>query len=124
MGFSDMLGTKLVLSKEYTIQELYECIKDVDFEAGKPELVHHGLADLIVFPQLDRNNQVQISGKKGKFYVVRSPQPAGMDKAAANILLDQVTNGLSGFSGAFGKTKKLGEALAKKTGQQINAMHL
>lgn len=124
MGFKDMLGTKLELSKPYSIEELYELIKDVPFEAGKPEIAKHGPATLIVFPQLDRNNQVQIMGKNGDFTSVRSVQPAGLDKAFSNIALDHMTNGLSGFSGAFGKTKKLCYELARKVAEQINAMHL
>lgn len=124
MGFGDLMGVKLKLSREYTIEELYELIKDVPFEAGKPELVNHGPAVLIAFPQLDRNNQVQILGKKGKYNVMRSVQPAGLDKAFSNIALEKFTGGLSGFSGAFGKTKKRCEELAKITGEQINAMNL
>ena len=124
MGFSDLMGTKLVLSKNYSLEELFELIKDVNFEAGVPQMAKHGPTPWIVFPQMDRNNQVVIGGSNGKFYAQRSAQPIGMDKAAKNIVLDQLTGGLSGFSAAFGKTKKRCEELAKKTGEQINAMHL
>ena len=73
MGLGDLFGVrieKLNLKGSFeTIKELYEAIKDVDFEAGKPELVKDGLACVIAFPQLDRNNQVQILGSKGKYSV-------------------------------------------------------
>ena len=39
---------------------LYERIKDERFYAGKPELVKNGLADVIVFPALDSQNQVWV----------------------------------------------------------------
>ena len=125
MGLGDMLGVrveKLNLKNDYSIEELYEKIKDVEFEAGKPELVKNGLAWIIVFPQLDRNNQVQILGGKGKYTVQRSVQPAGLDKLAANMALEKLTGGLTGFSGAFGDTKKRCMELATKTAAQINAL--
>lgn len=109
MGLGEMLGVKQVklkLKGDYPkMKDLYEAIKDLDFEAGKPELVRL-LADVIAFPELDRNNQVQILGSKNKYYVTRSVQPAGFDKMLKNELLDELTDGWSSLSGGFGKTKK------------------
>lgn len=119
-----LMGTKLKLSKEYTIEELFELIKDVPFEAGTPYLANHGPTTYIVFPELNRYNQVVIGGKKGKFTVMRSAQPIGIDKALVNVALSNLTNGLTGFSGAFGKTKKRCEQLAEEAAQQINDMNL
>ena len=119
-----LMGTKLNLSREYTIEELFEMIRDVEFEAGRPSMASHGPTKWIVFPQLDRNNQVVIGGSKGKFYAQRSAQPIGLDKAAGNVILSSITGGLSGFSAAFGKTKKRCEQLADSVGKQINAMNL
>ena len=119
-----LMGTKLNLSKAYSIEELFDLIKDVQFEAGTPAMANHGPTKWIVFPQLDRNNQVVIGGSKGKFYAQRSSQPIGIDKALGNVALSSLTGGLTGFSGAFGKTKKRCEQLAESVGKQINAMNL
>lgn len=126
MGIGEALGIKslkLDLNGSYTVEELYDKIKDVPFDAGIPALVKHGFAWLIVFPQVDRNNQVQIipSGK-GKFVVQRSTQPAGMGNMAKNMALDSITNGWSSFSGAFGNSKKLCMELTEKTAEAINAL--
>ncbi len=44
----------------YTLEELYDLIKDKPFTAGTPELTKHGAALLITFPSLDDYNQVWI----------------------------------------------------------------
>lgn len=126
MGLGDLFGVrieKLNLKGSFeTIKELYEAIKDVDFEAGKPELVKDGLAWVIAFPQLDRNNQVQILGSKGKYSVQRSVQPAGLGNLAANLALDKITEGFSSMSGTFGDTKKLCMEQVTKTADTINGL--
>lgn len=122
MGVGEMLGVKvekLNLKGNYSMEELYEKIKDVKFEAGQPSYVKNGFAYVIVFPQLDRNNQVQILGTKGNYSVQRSVQPAGVDKMVANMVLDEVTQGFSGMSGAFGDTKKKCLELVTKTADTI-----
>lgn len=127
MGISDMLGVrteKVECRSVSTLEELYEKIKDVPFEAGKPELVKNGFAWIIAFPQLDRNNQVQIAGNKGKFTVMRSTQPAGVGKMLGNMMLDELTDGWSSMSAAFGNTKKLCMELTTKTAETIRSMNL
>lgn len=124
MGFGEMFGVKQVklnLKGDYpTMESLYEAIKDLDFEAGKPQLVKQ-IAYVIAFPQLDRNNQVQILGGKGKYTVSRSVQPAGFDKMIGNMALDKVTGGWASVSGAFGDTKKRCMELVGKTAETIHA---
>jgi len=126
MGLGDALGVrqeKLVLKGNYpTIQDLYEAIKGVTFEAGTPSLVKDGLAWVIAFPQIDRNNQVQILGSKNKYCVTRSAQPAGVGKMISNMALEHLTGGLTGFSAAFGNSKKLCMELTTKTAETINAL--
>ena len=119
-----MMGTRLRLSKEYTIEELFNLIKDFTFEAGKPSIVNHGPTKWIVFPELNRYNQVVIGGRKGKFYVQRTSQPIGIDKAITNVAISKLTGGMAGFSGVFGKTKRRCEKLAESVGVQINNMNL
>ena len=127
MGISDLLGVrieKVECKSVQTLEELYEKIKDVPFEAGKPELVKHGFAWVIAFPQLDRNNQVQIIGNKGKFTVQRSTEPAGVGKMVKNMVLDELTDGWSSMSAAFGDTKKRCMELTTKTAEVLRSMNL
>ena len=109
----------------YTIEELYEKIKDIPFEAGVPELLHYGFAHAICFPEQDRNNQVQIYvNKKGKVQVMRSTQPMGLQKVLENVSMDHLTDGISSLSMLGGKKKKLCEELARRTAQQLNNLDL
>ena len=125
MGLKDALGVKvekLNLKGKYTIEELYNKIKDVNFEAGPPSLVKNGFAMVIAFPEVDRNNQVQILGGKGNFSVQRSAQPVGIDKLLTNMALDKLTGGLTGLSGAFGNSKKRCMELTTKTAETIREL--
>ena len=124
MGLGDIMGVRLQLEKDYTIEELYEKIKYIPFEAGHPVLVKQGSAKLIVWPQMDCCNQIQILGKNGKFNCFRSAQPAGLQKETLLALLNTFTGGLTSIHSVFGKNRKYCEALAKKTGEQINALRL
>lgn len=123
-----MFGVKLVQAKlknKYTTEELYEKIAGVSFEAGTPELVKYGPAYVIAFPEVDRNNQVQIQAdRKGKIYVQRAVTPIGLDKQLRNELLDDLTGGLSSMSMLGGKKKKLCIALVDKTVAQLESMEL
>ena len=119
MGIGEILGVrtiKISTSSPYSLEEF--------FDAGKPALVKDGLTYVIAFPQIDRNNQVQIIGNKGLFYVQRSVQPAGIDKMVANMALEKLTDGLTGLSGAFGSAKKKCMELAQNTADIILAMNL
>ena len=58
-----MLGVKvknIKFKNEYTLEELYNAIKDQSFSAGTPSLTKHGMNVVITFPPLDRQNQVWI----------------------------------------------------------------
>lgn len=127
MGLGEMLGIKsekIETKSIKTIEELFEKIKDADLAAGKPELYSVFGAHMIVFPQVDRNNQVQISGNKGKFTCLRSAQPAGLDKFLANEALEKLTGGLTGWSAVAGDAKKTCMEQVSKTAEQIRAMNL
>lgn len=111
MGLGEMLGVKtakLNLKGNYdSVEQLYEAIKEIKFEAGMPACVKHGFNTVIVFPELDRNNQVWIMNSgKGKFQVLRSAEVAGVKNVIKNGVLDELTDGWSGMSAAFGNKKK------------------
>lgn len=123
MGFGEMMGVKIVklnLKGNFaTLEELYEAIKDIKFEAGQASIVKHGFANVIVFPELDRNNQVWITGAKGKFQIQRSAEVAGVGNMVKNAVLDELTDGLTSLTGAFGNKKKRCMELVEITAKEI-----
>ncbi len=126
MGLGEMLGVKNVklnLKGNYEkIEELFEAIKELKFEAGQPACVKHGFNPIIVFPELDRNNQVWImNAGKGKYQVMRSAEVAGLDNVLKNAVLDELTDGITSLSGAFGNKKKRCMELVEITAKEIEA---
>ena len=94
-------------------------MQNVKFEAGVPQLTKHGIGSVIVFPPIDRNNQVWITGAKGKFTVMRSAEVAGLGNVAKNAMLDSLTDGWSSVSGAFGNKKKRCMELVEITAKEM-----
>ena len=125
MGLGEMLGVKSVkleLKGNYaSVEDLLEAMKDVKFEAGVPEITKHGFNTLIVFPPLDRNNQVWITGAKGKYTIMRSTEVAGLGNVAKNAALEILTDGWSNLSAAFGDKKKRCMELVEITANEIKA---
>ena len=124
MGLGEMLGVKVAklnLKGNYeTMEQLYEAIKDIKFEAGTPALVKHGFNQVIVYPEQDRNNQVWIMNVgKAKYQVMRSSEVAGVGNLVKNAVLDDLTDGWSSMSGAFGNKKKRCMELVDITAKQI-----
>lgn len=124
MGLGEMLGVKVAklnLKGNYdSTEKFYEAIKNIKFEAGIPALVKHVFNQVIVFPEQDRNNQVWImNAGKGKFQVMRSAEVAGLDNLVKNAVLDELTDGWSSMSGAFGNKKKRCMELVDITAKQI-----
>ena len=118
---------KLVTKKEYTIEDLFEAVKDKQFTAGVPSLTKSGLYYMITFPPLDRNNQVQIytikKGPSSKFTVTKA-QEAGLGNAVKNNFLSDLTGGWSSASQNFGKTNKECEKLVETTLAELQALDL
>lgn len=125
MGIGEMLGVKtlkLELKGNYaSLEELLDAMKNVKFEAGVPTITKHGIGKVIVFPPIDRNNQVWITGAKGKFTIARSTEVAGLGNMAKNAALDALTDGWSSMSGAFGNKKKRCMELVDITAKEIEA---
>lgn len=131
MGLGSFLGIKVEkfeTKDSISIDALYELIKDVKFDAGTPSLVKHGLNNIIAFPKIDRENQVWIIGKNGKFSVQRSTVIAGVGEMIKNTvtadILDSVTGGVTGLISTFGSPKKTCMALVDKTVETIKALNL
>lgn len=115
--------------KGYTIEELYEAIKDKPFTAGQPSLTKSGFNMIITFPPLDRNNQVWVYGgmmKKPPFtkWTVQKGQLAGVGNAVLNNFMSDVTGGATAVSGIFGKKAKTIEELVEVTAQELDALGL
>ena len=113
---------------EYTIEELYDAIKDHPFSAGQPSLTKHGLAMIITFPALDRQNQVWImrAGFKEKCqkFSIQKAEAAGLGNVAVNAVLDDVNDGLFSLGRMAGKNAKECERLVDATYQELTAMGL
>ncbi len=119
---------KVKLQNEYTLEELFEKIKDTEFAAGKPEYVKHGLAYVIAFPALDSQNQVQIlpgsMKKQGDTFQVLKMEEAGVGNMASNMVLGKLTDGLFGLKSVMGKNAKEIVVLVEKTAEQLGNMGL
>lgn len=103
---------------------LYERIKDERFYAGKPELVKNGLADVIVFPALDSQNQVWVM-MFGKHRIqIQKNQEAGVTNAVVNEAINTVTSGLFGLKSIIGKNAKEIEIQVEKTAKELEALGL
>ena len=78
---------KVETKNDYSVETLYEAIKDHEFTPGKPELVTQLAAKIIAFPAVDRQNQVQITqgwigGGQGKKWTILKAEAAGLDNMA------------------------------------------
>ena len=115
---------KLKLSKEYSIDELFELIRFADFKAGKPELVSHGPKRWIVFPIIDSKNQVVVGGSMGEFYVQRSTCPIELNNDNSRNDCNILKKCLEKVTVIFRNHKQLCQNFVESVGEQINSMHL
>ena len=111
-------------SRDYSIEELFELIKDKEFEAGKPEYAKQGLYYLIAFPALDSQNQVQIVRMGKAKFMVQKAEQAGIGNMVANAALDSVSGGLFGMKKIVGNNAKRCEQLFEITKKELEAMNL
>lgn len=126
-----MLGfalKKVTTKNAYTLEEFYEAIKDHEFFAGKPQLAKNGLATVIVFPAIDKNNQVWITqtGFKAPFtkWQVFKQSAVGLGNQMGKMVVDDLTGGLTGISGILGKKAKLIEKQVKEVARELEAMDI
>jgi len=129
MGLGEMFGVKtikIVPKEATTLEELFEKIKDVQFDAGAPEYVKHGFNYIIAFPPEDRENQVWIVGTKNSFIVERSVVIAGLSNMVKNgvkaEVLDHLSGGVTGMISAFGGPKKACMAHCDDVADKIKAI--
>ena len=117
-------------NQDFTLEELFEKIKDKTFTAGQPSLTKQGVGYIITFPALDRNNQVWVLPKQLKQgdpcskWQVSKNNEAGTGKQIGHMLASDLSGGWSGFSGTFGKTAKECEKLVETTCEELAALGL
>ena len=101
-GFFGKKDVKVKVQKDYTADEFYEIIKDHPFAAGKPEKIRYMMMDLIVFPALDKHNQVRIvanAALRGAFgWIADIPRMFGENAKKAVELVDATAKDLEGMN--------------------------
>ncbi len=124
-----MLGTKvkrLRTAGSYTVEELFDAIKEVRFTAGRPRLTHLGLTPLIVFPALDIENQVRVCNvslrsRSNRFSVQRGECVGSVVEEA---VLDDLADGWLGMGFSLGNAARLCEQLAERTYEELGRLGL
>ena len=130
VGIGDALtgGIKTVelkVNHAKNLEELYDEIKDVPFRLGAPVIAKgHGVGNVIAYPAIDKNNQVQIWYYRKKFMICRSEFPAGNKNFFMSIALDTLTEGITSISGAVGNNKQICNQLVEEMGEKLNSMDL
>lgn len=124
MAFGFKLKTVKTKESFENYQQLFDRIKDVDFTAGKPELVKNGFADVIVFPPLDRQNQIWVMLQGKNKIIIQKNQVVGVTDQAINAAFDAVTDGLFSVGSIMGKNSKKIEKLVEATASEIEALNL
>ena len=79
-----------------------------------------GPAKIIAFPEVDRQNQVQINqswlgGGEGNRWLIMKAEAAGVGNMAKNMVVEHLTGGFGGLGKLGGKNCKIAE-------QQVDAV--
>lgn len=115
-------------NNKYSIESLYEAIKDKQFSAGTPSLTKHGLNTLITFPALDSRNQIWIIrtglGKETNKFQIQKQEQAGMGNMMKNSAMDGLTKGFAGMGRMVGDNARECERLVDVTARELEALGL
>lgn len=119
---------RIETDRAYSIERFYEAIQGKTFTAGEPSLTRHGLANIVTFPALDRQNQVQILPvgleRETRRFQIRKAEAAGGGDMIGNIAPEQVTDGLFGIGQVVGGHAKRCEELVDMTARELEMIHL
>lgn len=121
---------KIAFANEYKIEEVFEKIKDYQFQAGQPELVKYLGNTIIVFPALNSKNQVQImttsmgNKKATKKYVIQKGDELSAGGAVKNLALGSLTKGYSSLRNTLGDAPKECMRLVDATFEELTALGL
>ncbi len=112
----------------YSIEELYEQIRDFPFTAGTATLDHHDQTPIINFPAIDTNNQVWIYNasfhKKSQKFYVQKMEPPGLLHLAGDAFFEQLSSDWEPFSQALGDPYEMAELLAERTYEELLKLNL
>ena len=119
----------LETTKEYSVEELYEAIKDHVFAAGEPKYYKNGLVQLIIFPELDRYNQVHIAPaqvSKGTFtkFTITKKGRVGVMTKIENKALSSGSYGVGGLFSFLGKNVRKCERQVVEIYEELKTMDL
>ena len=120
----------LETSGAYTLEELYEKIRNVDFSAGTPTCQKYGPAFIITFPALDGQNQVQIisnavGGKKpSRKFTIQKAEELGLGNSLVNDALSVLTGSLFNLGSMVTNNARRCEELVEETYEALVLMDL
>ena len=123
-GFFGKKDVKVKVQKDYTADEFYEIIKDHPFAAGKPEKIRYMMMDLIVFPALDKHNQVRIGKTGQKTWTVWKDEEAKGESLIANAALRGAFGWIANIPSMFGENANKAVELVEATANDLEAMNL
>ena len=112
-------------TESYSIEALYEKIKDHTFTAGKPELSRHGQNFVITFPPLDSSHQIWITQAQ----LGRGPYHSWQIYVNEQVITDGnaapvTSNLMTRLSCLFKRNGKKAEALIETTARELAALGL
>lgn len=112
----------------YTIDELYDQIKDIHFDAGTPQLAKNGAVQVIAFPALDGQNQciIQNGSVKApykKFQVLKT-QKIGVANMVGQDVLDSLTGGWNGMRSMLGSNQKKVQVQVDEVADKLEDLNL
>jgi hypothetical protein len=122
--FGSNKTVRVKVQKDYTPEEFYELIKDHPFAAGKPEKIRYMMTDRIVFPALDKQNQVQILKTGQKTWSVWKSEEAKVESAVMNGALFGAFGWLANIPAMFSENAKKCKELVDATAKDLEAMNL
>ena len=112
----------------YSLESLYEAIKDKNFTAGKPSIVAHGIGKVISFPEIDKQNQIWILkggfGKETKKFTIQKYEKTEFENTIINDILSSFTDSLSNISSIVSDNTNSCEKLVKITAEEFMAFNL
>ena len=114
---------RLVTKNEYTIEKLYDAIRDKEFTAGQPVLTRNGEASMITFSRDDNNGEIMVSPGQMK------KPPYTRFTVARNVTESHETDvrqesGSHKASSVQGKTALAAEKLVVITQEELQALGL
>jgi len=114
----------LKTQNEYTIQTFFEKIKDVDFTAGAPSMTKYFKMDMIVFPAIDGENQVQIYFAGPKRFDIMLGSCHDVESFAKSSIMYRLFGVFSRIYVHFNANRKKGIQQVDETAEKLKSLNL